>query len=154
MLATNRIDLGRFFIFVLLVVVFAFLQGEDIIFFKVKPNLVLAALVAFSFLIPDFISYLLLVLIGITVLKFQPGFSLDTLFLGIITTLHWFLMKFMSGRESVNLLIAVTMVTLVFYLVLQPSFIYQQPIILITEIFYNIAVAFFLRYFFKDESRT
>src|SRR3989344_419225 len=122
---------------ILLVVVAAFLQGANFYIFGVKPNWVLAVFVALAFA-ADFWFYLLLDFVALIILRFQPAFSWELGALAIIIFLVFLAARHSLWKESVNFLVLIFAAPILFYLLVNPTFLYLQPGVFLLELFYNL----------------
>lgn len=149
---SDPVSLPRFLIFALLVVALAFIQSNPLFIFGVKPNLVLAGLLALAFLAPSFLYYVFLVLIAVVVLRWRPVIwepaVLATAALGLGC---WWIRRWLTARDSLNLLGMSLAATVIFYIIVDPSFAYRAWISVLAEAIYNSAAALILFYIFRKD---
>lgn len=126
----------------LAILVAATLQsGEMFVVFGVKPNLVLVLLAVFVFFTPRFFPYALLAVFACTVLRFAPGLNWDvTAFLMVSLFFYYIRDRFFSSGLF-GVLVFVFFGTILFYLLLSPSFMYHEGVVVAKELIYNLLLA-------------
>jgi hypothetical protein len=123
---------------ILTLVVGATLQsGEFLTAFGVKPNLILVLFAVFSFFIPRFFPYVLLVVLGGALLRFSSGFSWDIAALTIVGLLFYYVRDRFLSSGLIGSLVFIFLGTVLFYLLLAPSFVYHEGVVVVKELFYN-----------------
>lgn len=128
----------RFLVSFFLILSAALIQSTNWLdFLKIKPNLVLAILLALSFFVENFWKYLTLSFLGIAVLKFMPAIDKESLYLVILFLLVFFLNKYFIPKKTFNVLFLISFATLAFYLFSDINFILLNPPLLILELIYN-----------------
>ena len=146
---------GKGMVVLVLIILAVSLQGQEIfIWFGVKPNLILAVLIA-SALVLDFSWYLTLLVIGSLGIEFYPGIGRLTVSMLIAGALIFWLRKRFLAGGAVALLILSIIGTSAVYLILNPSFIFEHFSIFIIEAIYNLIVSvlvfLLLLYIFDDK---
>ncbi|MEK9186180.1 MAG: hypothetical protein AAB885_01195 [Patescibacteria group bacterium] len=145
----NRFRWSRILFFGILLVAIAFLQSNNFLIFGVKPNLILVALIVFSFLVTDFASYAVLILLTLVMMRSRPGWDLSLVSLGLVGIGSWFVKQIMPGRDSLNLAIAIIFSTIIFYGLIDPNFLYSEWLTSVIEAGYNLVAGFILYYTLK-----
>lgn len=138
-----KLDTYIFSVVILFLGVFAQqLGGLD--FFGVRTNIVLAALLAFSFCLEDRLQYLLLVFLAALSIRFHSLFSYETLVLVVIALVFFWLRTTRFEPKPALLFIFVIIATFVFYILLDPTFIWYGFIRVFLESLYNSILAFII----------
>ncbi len=124
-----------------LLFVAALFQGTALLTIAgVKPNIVLVFLVALAFAASNFTIYFFFVLGGIFFLRFSPAFEVSLLALGAICLFVFIIKERLPWQEFVNCLICIAFATITFYLFLDTSFIGREPLTVLAEVAYNMAI--------------
>lgn len=132
---------SRYPLIFLLLILAGLLQNTDVLnFYQIKPNLVLVFLIAISFFIPNFLTYLGLVLVGLILIAFRPGFEPEAAVLGLLAVLSFSLVRFLNLQMVYNNFLLIGASTLLFYLLTAPSFILQNPLLVFGEMVYNLVL--------------
>lgn len=123
-------------LFVLLIA--ATLQSSELItVFGIKPNLVLVLLAVFSFFVPQFFAYALLVIFSSMMLHFAPGVSWESAALALVALLFFYVRdRFLSAGLLVSIMFAV-FGTVLFYLLISPSLLYHEGAVIAKELICN-----------------
>lgn len=125
-------------------------------FLGVNPNLILLFVFLPLILEKEFSRVLLLISITlILILIFLPYWPKEILILAGLAILGLFLRKFLTGNELLDFIILIFLGSLGFYLINSFSYCFQEPLILIAELIYNIFLGsllfFIFRYFYEKE---
>lgn len=140
--------LGRsLFIYALIaLLVGAILQsGESLVLAGVKPNLVLMLLAVFSLFTLHFFPYAMLAVAGAFFLDFTPGVTWESAALvGVALIFFYVRSRFIAAGLLATLVFSV-FGTVLFYLLISPSLLYDGMTVLVKELIYNglVAVALF-----------
>src|SRR3989338_165368 len=134
---------------ILLVVVAAFLQGVNFYIFGVKPNWALAVFLALAF-VADFWFYLVMEFSALIVLRFQPAFSWELGALAVIIFLVFIAARQLPWKESINFLFLTFASPTLFYLLVNPKFLYFQIGIFLIELFYNLLLGLTVFFILKN----
>ena len=144
----TKLSLSKLFLLALALALAGFLQGTEAVrFFGLKPNLVLAFLIAASFVVGRVSRYLLLVAVGLSALRFTSPFALELALVGAIALLAFVLRVRLPGQAWVNNLTLLVLGTLLFYAVVDRAMLLGEPATVAGEVVYNGCVgtiAFFL----------
>ncbi|MEK7192355.1 MAG: hypothetical protein AAB646_02485 [Patescibacteria group bacterium] len=103
----------------------------------IKPNLLLVALISLSFVINFFTNYLVFLLIGLFFLRFTMAPELEIFVFTVLSLAAFFLAKRLPWLWAANSIALIFSSTLIFYLLLKPSFIYNHFSVFIGEAIYN-----------------
>jgi hypothetical protein len=100
----DRSSTGHFILSIILVAIAAFLQQTEVVrLFGVKPNLALAVTAALVFFLRYPLHYIVVVLVGGLLLKFEPGAQgILVAFLGVSLTM-FLLRRLLPSTEIVNI---------------------------------------------------
>lgn len=142
----NKLALYLFFI-----VILAVIQGSDFSVFGVKPNLILAVLVALVFLDLSLPAYLFLLTAALFLIRWRPDLDISLLALFVAAVGSRLARSILPWRDGISLLVLIVGSTAVFYFIADPGFIYYQPAIFIQEVLYNTITAFVLRYGLRND---
>ncbi|MDD5547515.1 MAG: hypothetical protein PHN74_01250 [Candidatus Pacebacteria bacterium] len=126
---------------VALVLIAAILQNTYLVeFYGIKPNFVLAVLLALVVFVDNFWNYLILSFLGVIILKFNPAINKESLLMLFLPILAFYSKKIMIRRSLLNIVLLIGVFTLIFYLVADASFIVKTPFLFILETIYNIFI--------------
>jgi len=138
----------------LLIVAVSLQSREIIVWFSVKPNLILGVLIG-AVLLLDRNWYFTLLLIGAVGLEFYPGIGRLALAMAIAGAVNYWLKKKFLADGVVALSVLALVGTVVFYLALAPSFLFSHMGLVFLEAVYNLVVGALilgiLKYLFGDE---
>lgn len=118
--------------------------------FGIKPNLMLAVLVAASFFAESFLIFLFLVAESLLFLRFGSGFQLELLVWTFLMSVVYFVGRVLPWRRSVNNLVLISVVTILFYLIVEFSYLAVAPLAVLGEIFYTSIFGFLIYDLFKQ----
>lgn len=125
----------------LAVFVSGLLQSTDILnIYGIKPNIVLAVLIAASFFLTNFLIYFSLILLAIITLLFQGGLQSEQLILGILASAAFLAEKKLHWWPILNNLVLIGMGTVIFYLLSSPAFLIGNPLLVLGELTYNLVL--------------
>ena len=110
--------------------------------FGIKPNLLLAALVALSFFVKDILVYSSFILAAVILLFFQSGIMAEQLVLALIGLAAFPVGRRLPGSPLFNNLLMVGAGTILFYLFVAPSFLISAWPAVIGELVYNLLWGF------------
>ena len=96
-------------------------------------NFTLAALVTAAFFL-NFLELLILILISIFVLNWQPAFSLEIALYIILPLVVFVLHKFLPFKPWLGISAAIILSTLIFYLVIGPRFLVATPAVFLWDL--------------------
>lgn len=124
----------------------AIIQTNHILeFWGVNPNLILLFVFLSLILEKEFSRVLLLIFTTLVLtLIFLPYWPKEILILAGLALLGLFLRKFLTGRELWDFVILILLGSLGFYLINNFSYCFREPLTLIIELFYNIALGILL----------
>ncbi|MDO8466902.1 MAG: hypothetical protein Q7S83_02050 [bacterium] len=103
----------------------------------IKPNLLLAVLVAASFFVTSFPVFIFLVVESILFLRFESGFQLDLLIWVFLLAIFYFIGRVLPWRQSVNNLALAASAIIIFYLIADFGYLIGAPLAVGMEIFYT-----------------
>jgi hypothetical protein len=129
---------GFFLLALLSIFIAATLQsGEFLVIAGVKPNLVLALLVVFSFFMPHLFPYAILALFSAFMLSFAPGISWEGGALILVALIFFYVRdRFLSPGLVASILFSV-FGTVLFYLLISPTVLYDEVGVVAKEVLYN-----------------
>ncbi len=129
----------KLFILAIFALIFAAtLQNGSFLFaFGIKPNLVLVLLAIFVFFVQQLFPYAILVLIGATFLRFAPGFGWEVAVLTLVGLLFYYVRDRFLSSGLIGSLVFTLFGTLLFYLLLEPAFLYHEGVVVAKELLYN-----------------
>ncbi len=124
---------------IILVALAGFLQNTNLLNIGgVKPNIALAVLVTLAFFISTASVFLVLVVLALIALWFEPVVTLELIIFALLALGAFFLSQRLPGKSFVNNLILIGLLTLVFYLIADYRFIVGDPLTVLGEMVYNI----------------
>lgn len=126
----------KFWVFILIAIGLAFLQILDKAFFGVKPNLVLAMVVASSFFLAEIWEGLFLAALLSFILKFSAFSNLEILIFFLISGFIFLVNKYLPWEPAISNNLFLIFFTLAFYLILMPREIISWVFLL--ELVYNL----------------
>ncbi|MCL5017555.1 MAG: hypothetical protein M1155_02765 [Patescibacteria group bacterium] len=122
-----------------LVVFFGLIQSLPLIsFYGVKPDLLLSLLVVFLFFTENFWQYFILVLAGSIALKYSTTATFEVIVFVIIMTSAFYLKKYFSTHEFLAILGVTMILSVLFYGIINYTFIVNDIYRFVLEIIYNI----------------
>lgn len=125
----------------LIVALAAYAQVEGILKIgDVNPNLVLVAVIAFSFFAANFLHLLALILCAALLLMWQPGISYELLAFVALLSGAVFLKRFIRWQMALTSTALIGSVTLLYAIAANPEFVMRHPFILFGEFVYNMAL--------------
>lgn len=131
--------LRKFGIALIFTAVAGFLQNTNLVNLgDIKPNLTLVVLIALSFFMTNFFYYLILVLVAGIFLKFEAVFELNNLAFTLILFAVYWLERKLPGRPFLNNVLLIAVSTLVFYALVDFTFLNSYPLTVFKEMVYNI----------------
>lgn len=120
------------------IIILGFLQSTEVLsLFHVKPNAVLVLLITASFFITRFFPYLLAVFFGILALRTTTLFDVALGIIAFSAIVSYFVGGRLPGRPAANNILLILVGTLLFYAVVDSSFILAHPMVLLAELLYN-----------------
>ena len=129
----------RFLADIIIVFLCALLQSSALItIYGVKPNFLISALVVLLFSARNFWQYLILVLTAAVSLKYSALLSKEILIFAGIMILAYFLKKYLVEYEFIAIFILTAFITIIFYLLIDYRFAFNNPNSLLLETAYNI----------------
>ena len=134
------------FLLVLLIILLAgLLQNTDFLTVAgVKPNLLLAVLIAASFFIEEAAIYILLVLISAILLKFNAGLEPESVAFALVALAGGLIGKRLSWLPIFNNLALVGAGTIIFYVLTAPAYFVSNFTGFGIELIYNLALSIIL----------
>jgi len=121
-----------------------------IVFNSVKPNLVLAALVIFIFSERSFTKYVVLVLISLIFLNYSFFISKELIIFGVLMILAFYFKKFLSENIFLYSFLLTSILTTLFYLLIDFKFIIDNSNLFLLELFYNISASLIFGSLYKN----
>ena len=122
-----------------LVLAAGFLQHSPLLnAFGVKPNLILIALVALSFVATKAQQYIVLLMVGLAVMQFRDAPETELLALGILAFAAFVVGRRLPWRWIFNNGILLAVATVAFYLLTQSSFLYTHGVSVAVELLLNV----------------
>ncbi|MDP3729655.1 MAG: hypothetical protein Q8R26_02820 [bacterium] len=114
----------------------ALLQNTDALLIGgIKPNIVLAVVIALGVFVESFAFYVFLVLMGVVLLQTVPGFEKEIFVLAALLIGTFFIQKFLPWQQIINVIVLIIGATFIFYLVTYSSGFWPFALF---ESFYNI----------------
>ena len=133
----KRLGLGSFAL-----IIAGLIQGSDVFAIQgIKPNVVLSLLFLFAFFFDEWGSYLFLAILSGIAVYFGPGFDFGPVALAAVALAFFFSRNLLPGNRFINVVLAVSVGTVVFYAVSGPGFLFGSPIIVFLEVLYNTGIA-------------
>lgn len=134
----------KFFLDIILISVISLAQSFSLIIFNgVKPNFVLAILVVLIFSEKEFWRYLILVLISLISLNYSAFISKEVAIFGLLMLSAFYFKKYLSENIFLYSFLFTSILTTIFYLLIDFRFIFNNFNIFILELFYNILISLF-----------
>ena len=131
--------ISKFITPILLVTMAAFLQQTNfLLIYNVKPNLVLVIIIVMAFFIEFLWYYLLLMLIGLSLIRTSPGFEKEIIVLGFLLLVIFPTKKILPWKPQISIALLTIIATILFYLFSSENIIIKSPALAVTEIFYNV----------------
>jgi len=139
-----------FIILAILAIMAAWVQTINFYPFGVKPNFILLFFMALAFASENFWNYLILLSGSMMILRFQPGWSWELMILMSVLVLAWVAARHLPWHELMNFVIVVTAATTLFYLVINPVFIWRDFKLLMIEVGYSVVLGGILFLLLKE----
>lgn len=128
----------RFLLVSLLILSSGLVQNTGLFsIFGIKPNLLLAVLIAGSFFIDSLPVFWVLLLESVIFLRFESGFQLELLVWVALLCAAYFAERAFPWRRSVNNLVLIATVTALFYLITDIDYLVGVPLAVLGEVFYT-----------------
>ncbi len=129
----------RKFLLAIALVVFAGLIQNTGLFliFGIRPNLLLALLVACSFFMESFAAYLGVLLGAIFFLRFESGFRPELLIFAVLAVSVFLVGRLLPWRQSVNNLVLTVIFVVLFYALADISYLWTGALAVAGEIVYT-----------------
>ena len=145
----------KFFILVLLVIAVGLAQSAGFLnILNVKPNALLALLIAASFFVENAGLYLFLVLLADAFLKSHTVLEPELLIFSGLAVAGYWLGRHLRWWPVLNNLILVAASTVLFYLIAGPGFILASWNIVLGEVIYNMVLGAILFKIFNECLKT
>jgi len=139
-----------------LAIVLAVLLQHYISIAGIAPNFVFAVLAALLFFIPGFFTYAFLVLFAVLLLRIQPGLDLESTVITLIFLLLFLGRDSLPWRPFISFIVIAASAPIMFYIVVDPSFIFQSFYVFGLEVVYTIVagiIAFIFLYDGQEQRR-
>lgn len=142
----------RKIIFAILLIVAAGLFQNTGIFsvWGIKPDLLLAVMVAVSLFIDSFAWYLFLVVLSVISVRFQSGFQPELLVFSFLLISVYGARRLLPWRPSVTNCFLVACGTILFYLLADASYLLGFPLAVAGEIIYTALFSILVYDFFRS----
>lgn len=128
----------RIILAVLLVVAAGLLQNTGLFsVWGVKPNLLLAVMIAVSLFIDSFPWYLLLVVLSVILSRFEAGFRPELLVFSFLLIAAYGVRRLLPWRPSVANCFLVAVSVILFYLLADAPYLFGAPLVVVWEIIYS-----------------
>lgn len=123
----------------------ALLQGTRFLeFWGVNPNLILVFLTLFAFFTENLFIYAASTVLGAIFLKTSPLFEVTPIAVFACAAFIWIWKKYSPWNTHLALAGGLVAANLIFYAIVDYSFIFNEPVFLMKEIFYNLAILIFV----------
>ncbi len=116
-------------------------HSELVTMFGIKPNILLALMAVFVFFVTDLAAYLLLLLVAGVLIRFSPGLGIEAIGLTLVGLLFFYIRRRFFSPGTVAIVLITALGTVVFYLLLSPALMYDNLVLTIGEIAYNVILA-------------
>jgi len=131
-----------FFIDIILMSIIGLIQSLSLITFNgIKPNFVLAVLVILIFFEKKFLRYAILVLTAMICLDYSAFISKEVVIFGILMLSAFYFKKYLSENIFLYSFLFTSILTTVFYLLIDPGFIFNDFNLFFLELFYNVSTS-------------
>ena len=150
-------DNTKFFLDLILISIISLVQSLSLVVFNgVKPNLVLAALIVLIFYERSLGSYLILVFVSLAFLNYSALISKEVAVFGLLMLSAFYFKKYLSENLFLYSFFLTAILTSLFYLIIDPKFIFYNFNIFSLELMYNVVASLIFGYLYQIgyESRT
>ncbi len=128
----------KFVLALTLIVVSGLIQNTGFFLaFGIKPNLLLAVLVAASFFMESFAAYLGLLAGALFFLRFESGFRPELLAFAVLAVSVFLVNRLLPWRQSVNNLVLAALFVILFYALADISYLWTNLAAVVGEIIYT-----------------
>ncbi len=128
-----------------IVIVAGLIQNTGfLVFYGIKPNLLLVALIALSFFLTDLFIYAGFIMLAIILLTISGGCCLDSTVFAAIVFAAPFIGRRLHWQPLLNNLLLVGAGTFLFYLSASPVFLITNWMLVIGELIYNLVMGWIL----------
>ncbi len=128
----------KFLLALLLVVLAGLIQNTGLfLVFGVKPDLLLAVLVAASFFLESFWAHLLLLALSVLLLRFESGFRPELLVFAFLAASVFLVSRRLPWRRSVSNFILIVAGVVIFYALADTAYLFNNIISVAAEIIYT-----------------
>jgi len=119
-------------------------------FLGVKPNLILIFLISFLSLKRSFFEFFLISLFSLLALSWLPSFPRELFSFSVLLLLVYLSGYFISFESSLGFLFSLVVSTFIFYIFINPSFLFSAPLIVALEAILNFIIGWFFFFFLKN----
>ncbi len=136
---------------IFLIAAISLLQSLNLISFAgIKPNLILVFLIISIFSVKDFWQYIVLVIISLFFLNYFSIFSKELIIFGAIMILAYYSKILFSEHAFFSILLLILFLTPVFYLLIDPLFIFNNFNVFIKELIFNFIAGLIFSFLIKN----
>lgn len=107
----------------------------------ISLNLVLVSVAASALLLKNFWQYLLVAALGVSILKFYPGWDRESLVLAAVFIAIFIIKRFLPWRSYVNLFFLVFCGALAIYALIDFNYLVENYLLVAAEIIYDFLFA-------------
>lgn len=130
----------RTVLFAILIVAAALLQIAGVHIIGITPNFFLAVIFIAALATKDFVSFGIIMLVGLIAMRFQPGISWQSLLLAGFGFLIYWVKTYLSWLEIFTVIFGLALLTVLFYLIIDTQFLFQNYPVVFIEALYNIGI--------------
>jgi hypothetical protein len=130
----------KFLADIVLVFLFGLFQGFSlIVFYGVKPNLLIPLLINLMFSVKNFWQYLILILTAMISLKYSEFVGREIIIFGVLMCLVFYFKKYLTDHILLSSFFLIFVLTVVFNLGIDYRFVFGNIKIILLELFYNLS---------------
>jgi len=138
-----------FFLDIVLISIVSLAQGLSLMIFNgIKPNFVLAILIVLIFSEKEFWKYSILVLTSLICLNYSVFISKEIAIFGLLMLLAFYFKKYLSESIFLHSFLFASILTTLFYLLIDFKFIFNNFNVFLLELFYNILISLFFGFLY------
>ena len=130
----------RTLLFTILVAAAAILQIAGVSIAGITPNFFLIALCIAALGSKDFLSFGIVMIIGLIIIRFQPGMPWQSLVVAGFGAALFLIKRYLPWLEIFTVVFGLATLTILFYLVVDPGFLFKNYPVVFIEMLYNIGI--------------
>ncbi|MHB9019608.1 MAG: hypothetical protein ACYC3G_01885 [Minisyncoccota bacterium] len=140
----------KFFLDMILVSIISLSQSLSLVIFNgIKPNLILAVLVVLIFSEKSFWRYTALVMTSLVFLNYSTAISKEIIIFGLLMILAFYFKKYLSENLFLYSFLLTSILTTVFYLLIDARFVINNLNLFFWEIFYNVLISLIFGFLYQ-----